>query len=200
MDIGKELKRIRELNGLSAKIFADYIGIGPERMRKWEDGKSNPKLEDQKIISNYFGIDLEDLPNIGKFKFTSKPLKKIVEQTISENYSTDEDKSTIKDLAKSIVLLSDMGKTLADSNRDVVIMLKESQSNSSSVRENRRLAEGELQSCMVLIAKMLVKEKLVATEDEALLKIGRCVFEGELALEQPDKSKQGDIPNKQKKA
>ena len=50
---------------------------------------------------------------------------------------------------------------------------------------------------MNLIAKMLVKEKLIATEDEALIKIGRCVFEGELASELPDKNYVKDIQHKQ---
>lgn len=76
MTIGKELKRIRELNKpMSVAKFAKYVGVNAARLRKWEDAGVNPKQEDISTIENYFGVPGDELYKIGKFKFYSKENK-----------------------------------------------------------------------------------------------------------------------------
>ena len=197
MDVGKELKRIRDANGLSAQIFADYIGIGAERMRKWESGKGAPKLEDQAIISEYFKIDLEDLPKIEKFKFYSKPVKiekdKGIEQANTSNIS---DNPAINDLAKSILLLSDMGKTLADSNRDVVTMLKEEKANYRFVDKGSVVESSEMLRGFVQMAKALVRKGAYETYEEATDYLSTLLISEEEEKMFSNKTKLQDNPNK----
>ena len=147
MDIGQQLKRIRLVNGLSAQRMSDYIGVNVARLRKWESAGVSPKEDDRQLIADYFKLnidDLEDLIKIEKFKFYSKNKVELVKDLKHEINHKKDDNSTISDLAKSIVILSDMGKTLADSNRDVVIMLKESKSNFRSEDMGLEAAPSEM--------------------------------------------------------
>lgn len=72
MAVGTQLKRIREINKLSAREFADYIGLNVERLRKWESNGNDPKKPDLDLIEEYFKKPIEDLEEIGKFKFYEK--------------------------------------------------------------------------------------------------------------------------------
>ena len=197
MNIGQELKRIREVNGLSAQNFADFIGISAERLRKWEPGIISPKNLDKTIISEYFKIDLEDLPKIEKFKFYSK--KKNIDNNLqvnSESTINNPDKSTIDNLAKSILLLSDMGKTLADSNRDVVVMLKEEKANYHSVGKGSVAESSEMLRGFVQMAKALVRKGAYQSYEEATDYLSTLLISEEEEKMFSSKTKLQDNPNK----
>lgn len=72
MSVGRELKRIRIANKLSAAKFAKHVGIDADRLRKWEVDLGSPKDEDESIIEGYFGVPIDELSNIDKFQFSSK--------------------------------------------------------------------------------------------------------------------------------
>ena len=84
MKPGEELKRIRLLNELSARKFADYVGIDAARLRKWEDYGINPKEADTEIIENFFNVPIDELNKIKKFKFKAKRIVQENLQTKSE--------------------------------------------------------------------------------------------------------------------
>lgn len=170
MDIGQHLKRIRLVNGLSAQRMSDYIGVNVARLRKWESVGVSPKEGDRQLIADYFKLnidDLEDLIKIEKFKFYSKNKVELVKDLKHEINHKKDDNSTISDLAKSIVILSDMGKTLADSNRDVVIMLKESKANFRSEDMGLEAAPSEMLKGFVQMAKALVRKGHYQSYEEA---------------------------------
>lgn len=85
MKPGEELKRIRLLNELSARKFADYVGIDAARLRKWEDYGINPKEADTEIIENFFNVPIDELNKIKKFKFKAKRIVQENLQTKSED-------------------------------------------------------------------------------------------------------------------
>ena len=72
MATGKELKRLRELSGYTAEQFAKLMLVSPDRLRKWMDNDSTPRLEDRIKIENYFGTTLENLPKIKEVPKSSK--------------------------------------------------------------------------------------------------------------------------------
>jgi transcriptional regulator with XRE-family HTH domain len=102
MKPGEELKRIRLLNELSARKFAEYVGIDAARLRKWEDYGINPKEADTEIIENFFNVPIDELNKIKKFKFKAK---RIVQENLQTN---SEDLLALK--AKVKILMEELKK------------------------------------------------------------------------------------------
>lgn len=69
MATGKELKRLRLKAGFSAKAIADYIGVGVDAYRKWEERDANPRGPDKVKVERYFGTTLEDLTKLDSFEY-----------------------------------------------------------------------------------------------------------------------------------
>ena len=58
---GKNLKKIRNVKGMSQQEFADIFDLKRGTLGAYEEGRSNPKLETVIKIANYFSIGLEEL-------------------------------------------------------------------------------------------------------------------------------------------
>lgn len=58
---GKNLKKIRNVHGLSQQEFADIFDLKRGTLGAYEENRSNPKLETVIKIANHFSIGLEDL-------------------------------------------------------------------------------------------------------------------------------------------
>ena len=58
---GKNLKKIRNVHGLSQQEFADIFELKRGTLGAYEENRSNPKLETVIKIANHFSIGLEDL-------------------------------------------------------------------------------------------------------------------------------------------
>ena len=58
---GLELKRLRELNGLTQTDVQNLCGINPDTLRRIENGYTIPKYETLEILSDLYKIDLLDL-------------------------------------------------------------------------------------------------------------------------------------------
>jgi transcriptional regulator with XRE-family HTH domain len=77
MAAGKEIKRLRELQKLSAATVSNYIGVDTERLRKWESRDADPKdSEDINKVEAYFGCTLEELAVLDSFQFRPTGTKK----------------------------------------------------------------------------------------------------------------------------
>lgn len=84
MATGKELKRLRIKAGKSAQAAADLIGVGAERLRKWEQNDADPQNQlDIDKIESYFGTSLEKLEYLESFNFIKRD---------SQNSSQGQDK------------------------------------------------------------------------------------------------------------
>ena len=99
---GTNIKRIRQVTGMSQKAFADLFKLNRGVIGAYEEGRSEPKIETLLTVAHHFNLDLD--------KFLTEPLqvdklKTIPEENI-ENSSTielnnknftEETKNTIND-------------------------------------------------------------------------------------------------------
>jgi hypothetical protein len=68
MATGKEIKRLR--GKTSAGRVADLIGVGVDRLRKWEERDSDPSDSgDVSKVERYFGVPLGKLRDLKTFDF-----------------------------------------------------------------------------------------------------------------------------------
>lgn len=72
MAAGKEIKRLRGKDVTASKA-AKFIGVGVDRLRKWEERDSNPNdTGDIAKVEAYFGVKLDGLPMLKSFDFVEK--------------------------------------------------------------------------------------------------------------------------------
>ena len=65
MSFGKEIKRLRELAGITSEKMAEVLGInGVEKYRNWEKRDTNPKFPDLNNIEQIFEMSLEEIMNL----------------------------------------------------------------------------------------------------------------------------------------
>ena len=58
--IGKNIKKIRNVKGLSQQSFADIFDLTRGNISSYEESRAEPKIEAIVKIANYFGIPLSD--------------------------------------------------------------------------------------------------------------------------------------------
>ena len=61
MNIGNEIIRLRNRNGLTQEAFAECVGVSRQAVAKWEKGDTAPELEKLVTISSRFNISLDSL-------------------------------------------------------------------------------------------------------------------------------------------
>lgn len=74
--IGKFIKKIRLDNNLTQKEFADKLGVTPQAVSKWEQGKNIPDVGIIKQISKDFNVQIDEILE-GK-ELTTKKNKKLL--------------------------------------------------------------------------------------------------------------------------
>lgn len=75
MPTGTKIKEIRKRKGLTQKQLGDLCGIADANIRKYENGKQNPKIETLQKIADALGvsiIDLTDNISISEYKQTDE--------------------------------------------------------------------------------------------------------------------------------
>lgn len=58
--IGKNIKKIRNVRGLSQQAFADLFNLTRGNISSYEESRAEPRIESIMRIANYFGIPLSD--------------------------------------------------------------------------------------------------------------------------------------------
>ncbi|WP_130733186.1 helix-turn-helix domain-containing protein [Flavobacterium sp. J27] len=58
---GTNLKKIRQIKGLSQQAFAELIDLNRGVISSYEEGRAEPKIETLLRIANYFGISTDDI-------------------------------------------------------------------------------------------------------------------------------------------
>jgi len=61
MEIGLQIKNLREKNAMSQEAFAESLHVTRQAVSKWENGKGYPDIGNIIQISNTFGVSLDDL-------------------------------------------------------------------------------------------------------------------------------------------
>lgn len=61
MYLAQNLKYLRELKGISQKSFAGALGITSSAVTMWETDNRHPDIEMLIVISDFFGVCIDDL-------------------------------------------------------------------------------------------------------------------------------------------
>ena len=72
---GSMLKYLREREGLSQRELAKKIGMSASAICMYEQGKRQPKFEDEETIADFFNVDLNTLR--GKRNYTDASYEEI---------------------------------------------------------------------------------------------------------------------------
>ena len=61
MEIGNQIKLLRQRRGITQETMAQHFGISPQAISKWERGISTPDIAMLPGISAYFGVTIDEL-------------------------------------------------------------------------------------------------------------------------------------------
>lgn len=96
MTIGENIKKIRKEKRLTQKQLGDKCGINEANIRKYENGKQNPKIETSIKIADALGVSLSELDPRG--------YKSRINNFIDSYF--DEEASHLQELVNNINYLS----------------------------------------------------------------------------------------------
>lgn len=115
MAAGKEIKRLRGKN-ITASQAASLIGVGVDRLRKWEERDTDPSdTGDIAKVERYFGVTLSDLKTLKSFDFVETPRG----TDLLDN--KDLTMQAILNLTESNRILAESNRSLARSNEELTI-------------------------------------------------------------------------------
>lgn len=77
--IGEKIKSLRKKTDVTQDKFAEYLGITPQAISRWENGTAYPDIEMIPAIANFFDISTDELFGLDKNKNQEK-INKIYEQ------------------------------------------------------------------------------------------------------------------------
>lgn len=61
MEIGKQIKQLRQKRGITQDAMAQHLGLTPQAISKWERGVATPDIVLLPDISAYFGVTIDEL-------------------------------------------------------------------------------------------------------------------------------------------
>lgn len=61
MEIGNQIKQLRQRRGITQEAMAQHFGITPQAISKWERGAATPDIGLLPDISAYFGVTIDEL-------------------------------------------------------------------------------------------------------------------------------------------
>ena len=97
MPTGTKIKEIRKQKGLTQKQLGDLCGIADSNIRKYENGKQNPKIETLQKIATALECDLSDLMDSDEYKLHNIELaiKKANDSVLEKNNEMKDEPLTI---------------------------------------------------------------------------------------------------------
>ncbi len=61
MEIGNQIKQLRQRRGITQEAMAQHLGVTPQAVSKWERGAATPDISLLPDISAYFGVTIDEL-------------------------------------------------------------------------------------------------------------------------------------------
>lgn len=61
MEIGNQIKQLRQRRGITQEEMAQHFGVTPQAVSKWERGAATPDIGLLPDLSAYFGVTIDDL-------------------------------------------------------------------------------------------------------------------------------------------
>lgn len=62
----EKLQKLRRDAGMSQEALAEKVGVSRQTVAKWENGDSSPDLSDAVVMSEVFGVTLDELADTSK--------------------------------------------------------------------------------------------------------------------------------------
>ncbi len=81
MDLGNHLFEARKKSGMSQEKVAEKMGVSRQTISKWELGETLPDIRQAKLLSNYYGLSLDELID---FDIDVQEIKEIIHKTDEE--------------------------------------------------------------------------------------------------------------------
>lgn len=120
MDIGKNIKKIREAKGLTAKEVISAIDMGAPMYSRIETGKTEPSLSTLEKIAKALGVKLSDLfdtddklEDVNSYDASMMEKIKLIEAL------SEEEKKTIFNILDAFVGKKKLKDALSDVLKDV---------------------------------------------------------------------------------
>lgn len=119
MGVGKNIKRLRELNNLTQDELGEKIGVSGKTISSWELNRTEPKMGMIEKLSNYFGCDKSEL--IGKSVKEQYYLNEEARQA-AQDYSENKELKMLFDAARDVskedlIFVHEMLKRMKDKER-----------------------------------------------------------------------------------
>lgn len=109
MPTGSRIKEIRKQKGLTQKQLGEKCGMYESQIRKYENGKANPKIETLQKIAGALGCTINELLN-GDDTFKAVTNTTIIENADGSRYEKTETTIELTDRAKFIDCYDNMNK------------------------------------------------------------------------------------------
>lgn len=97
MPTGSRIKEIRKQKGLTQKQLGDLCGMADSAIRRYENGKANPKIETLQKIATALKCNLSDLMDADEYKLHNIEIaiKKVNDSVLEKNKEIDNEPMTI---------------------------------------------------------------------------------------------------------
>ena len=84
MELGQRLKDLRNINNISQEELADKIYVSRQTVSSWENDKSYPDIHSLLMLSELFGVSLDDL-----VKGDIEKMKEKIDQNVIYDFKKD---------------------------------------------------------------------------------------------------------------
>nr|DAJ48702.1 MAG TPA: helix-turn-helix domain protein [Caudoviricetes sp.] len=97
MPTGAKIKEFRKQKGLTQKQLGDLCGMADSAIRRYENGKANPKIETLQKIATALKCNLSDLMDADEYKLHNIEIaiKKVNDSVLEKNKEIDNEPMTI---------------------------------------------------------------------------------------------------------
>lgn len=84
--IGQQIARLRKRDNVSQSELAEYLGVTPQAISKWENGVSTPDVFLLPDIAQLFGVSIDVLFGTSDYEMTQKLVSKYSLKPTDKNY------------------------------------------------------------------------------------------------------------------
>lgn len=81
MNIGDKIRTLRKENKITQEQLAEYLGVSPQAVSKWETGLSYPDIETLPGLAVYFRVSIDEL-----LDYNEKKIQEDVDRIIDESF------------------------------------------------------------------------------------------------------------------
>lgn len=112
VDIGKRLRMMREIVGLSQRRVAKLLPVAPSTLSQWESGARNPSVDDMEKLATIYGCSVTDF--LGSTA-TQEPVEE--EDELRELGKGDPSEDIVRTLAEAVKMQVENDRRRIDNDR-----------------------------------------------------------------------------------